>query len=198
MTASAHNFHTAQSDRADILAHLSALFPPDFVHPYPDAQIEIAYGVPGSLDRAELFSAFRLEAAADFAVAKNSGGCNVYVGPTLKKGSAAQCARTKDADFLVGIWTWSDHDAEGDFERAKSVAKECSLAPGIIVGTGTVPHVRAHAYFKLAGGVTDCEEMRAVNRALQKCLGGDPVQAPSHVMRLAGTVNYPTQAKYGR
>jgi phage gp37-like protein len=198
MTASAPNFQTAQSDRADILAHLSALFPPGFVHPYADAQIEIAYGVPGSLDRAELFSAFRLEAAADFAVAKNSGGCNVYVGPTLKKGSAAKSARTRDADFLAGIWTWSDHDAEGDFERAKSIAKECGLAPGIVVGTGTVPHVRSHAYLKLAGGVTDCEEMRAINKALQKCLGGDPVQAPSHVMRLAGTVNYPTQAKYGR
>jgi hypothetical protein len=198
MTASAHNFQTAQPNRADILAHLSALFPPDFVHPYPDAQIEIAYGVPGRLDRAELFSAFDLEAAADFAVAKNSMGCNVYVGPTLKKGSATQSARTKDADFLAGIWTWSDHDTEGDFERAKSVAKGRGLAPGIIVGTGTVPHVRAHAYFKLAGGITDCEEMRAINRALQKCLGGDPVQAPSHVMRLAGTVNYPTQAKYGR
>ena len=198
MTAIAQNFQTAQPNRADILAHLSALFPPDFVHPYPDAQIEIAYGVPGSLDRAELFSAFRLEDAADFAVAKNSNGCNVYVGPTLKKGSATQSARTKDADFLAGIWTWSDYDAEGDFERAKSIAGDCGLAPGIIVGTGTVPHVRAHAYFKLAGGVTDCEEMRALNKALQKCLGGDPVQAPSHVMRLAGTLNYPTQAKYGR
>jgi phage gp37-like protein len=198
MTASVHNFQTAQPNRADIVAHLSALFPPDFVHPYPDAQIEIAYGVPGRLDRAELFSAFNLGAAADFAVAMNRGGCNVYVGPTLKTGSAAQSARTTDADFLAGIWTWSDHDAEGNFERAKSVAKECGLAPGIFVGTGTVPHVRAHAYFKLAGGVTDCEEMRAINRALQKCLGGDPVQAPSHVMRLAGTVNYPTQAKYGR
>jgi hypothetical protein len=103
VTASAHNFQKAQPKRADMLAHLSALFPPDFVHPYPDAQIEIAYGVPGSLDRAELFSAFRLEAAADFAVAKNSRGCNVYVGPTLKKGSAAQSARTRDADFLAGI-----------------------------------------------------------------------------------------------
>jgi hypothetical protein len=198
MNASAHNFQTAQPERADILTHLSALFPPDFVHPYTDAQIEIAYGVPGRLDRAELFSAFNLEAAADFTVTKNRGGCNVYVGPTLKKSSAEQSSRTTDADFLAGIWTWSDHDAEGDLDRAKGIAGEHGLAPGIIVGTGTVPHVRAHAYFKLAVGVTDCEEMRAINKALQKCLGGDPVQAPSHVMRLAGTVNYPTQAKYGR
>jgi hypothetical protein len=135
MTASAHNFQTAHPNRAAIIAHLSALFPPDFVHAYPYAQIEIAYGVPGRLDRAELFSAFNLEAAADFAVAENRGGCNVYVGPTLKKGNAAQSARTTDADFLAGVWTWSDHDADGDFDRAKGIAGEHGLAPGIIVGT---------------------------------------------------------------
>jgi hypothetical protein len=187
-----------EPNKTVVLQQLTALFPPEFVHPYPDALVEIAYGMPGNLDKAELFSAFKLDAAADFAVAKNRRGCNVYVGPTLKKGDTAPFARTNDDDFLAGLWAWTDHDAEGDFDRAKGKAKELSLAPGMIVDTGTVPHLRAHAYFKMSCAVTDAEQLRAVNKALQSSLGGDPVQAPSHVMRLAGTINYPTPKKAAR
>ena len=84
MTKHDHDFETPQPNKADIMAQLAALFPPDFVHPYPDALIEIAYGMPGNISKAQLFSAFQLEAAADFAIARNLRGCNIYVGPTLK------------------------------------------------------------------------------------------------------------------
>ena len=50
-------------NKADIAAHLHALFPPTFVHLYPDAWIEIAYGNPatgGKPDEAQHFSAFDL------------------------------------------------------------------------------------------------------------------------------------------
>jgi hypothetical protein len=194
-----HDFQTPQPNKADIMAHLSALFPPDFVHPYPDALIEIAYGMPdGKLDKAELFSAFKLEAAADFAITKNRRGCNVYVGPTLKKGDTPPFARTNDADFLAGLWSWTDHDAEGDFETARTKAKELHLAPGMIVQTGTVPHRRAHVYYKIAGGVTDREELERINKSVIGCLGGDAVQNAGRVLRLAGTVNYPSPKKRGR
>jgi hypothetical protein len=73
-----------------------------------------------------------------------------------------------------------------------------SLAPGMIVDTGTVPHLRSHVYFKMSGAVTDAEQFRALNKSLQSSLGGDPVQAPSHVMRLAGTINYPSPKKAAR
>ena len=193
-----HEFQTPQPNKADIMAQLTALFPPDFVHPYPDALIEIAYGMPGNIDKAELFSAFKLEAAADFAIAKNRRGCNVYIGPTLKKGGTAPFARTEDTDFLAGLWSWTDLDAEGDFETAGKRAIEANLAPGMIVTTGTVPHLRAHVYCKIAGGVTDGEELRRINQSVIKCLGGDAVQNPGRVLRLAGTVNHPTREKAGR
>src|ERR1700733_10315847 len=55
-------------NKADITAHLSALFPPAFVHPYPDAWIEIGYGRPhGNPDAAKNFSAFKPEEAIQFA-----------------------------------------------------------------------------------------------------------------------------------
>jgi hypothetical protein len=194
-----HDFQTPQPNKADIMAHLTALFPPPFVHNFPDAVIEIAYGKPdGKLDKAKLFSAFKLEEAADFAVAENRRGCNVYVGPTLKKGNTPPSARTNDTNFLAGLWSWTDLDAEGDFETASKRAMEAKLAPGMIVTTGTVPHLRAHVYCKIAGGVTDGEELERINQSVIGCLGGDAVQNAGRVLRLAGTVNYPSPKKRGR
>ena len=57
---------------------------------YPDAWIEIAYANPaggaGAVRAAEQFSAFQLEAAGDFAEAKNKRGFNIYVGVALAQG----------------------------------------------------------------------------------------------------------------
>jgi hypothetical protein len=194
-----HDFQTPQPNKADVMAHLTALFPPAFVHHFPDALIEIAYGMPGNKpNRAELFSAFKLEAAADFAIAKNRHGCNVYVGPTLKRGDTPPFARTNDTNVLAGLWSWADLDANGDFETAGKRAMEAKLKPGMIVTTGTVPHVRAHVYCMIEGGAADGDELRRINESVIGCLGGDAVQNPSRILRLAGTVNYPSSDKCGR
>jgi hypothetical protein len=67
-------------NKADISAHLYALFDPAFVHGYPDAKIEIAYSDSGgNLNQGQYFAAFDLVAAAKFAAAKNLEGRNVYV-----------------------------------------------------------------------------------------------------------------------
>jgi hypothetical protein len=58
-------------NKADINAHLFALFAPGFVAPYPDAWFEIAFGHPdildGAVNAAATFLVFELEQAADFA-----------------------------------------------------------------------------------------------------------------------------------
>jgi hypothetical protein len=187
-----------QPNRADINSHLYALFPPDFASHFPDALIEIAHGPPGDVDKARLFSVFKLDEATEFAIAQNLKGHNVYVGPALKHPHTAPFGRTNDKDFLASLWSWIDNDAAGEVERALSEAKRLNVEPGMLVGTGATPHVRAHTYFNLAEVVTDGEVLRAINKGLNKCFGGDSVQAPSHVMRLAGTVNYPTEKKRAR
>src|SRR5262249_51032770 len=87
--------------KADITAHLYALFPPAFVHQCPDGTwIEIAFCRPGEdLNKAHAFSAFDLDEAAEFAKEKNRAGYNVYVGAALRHGK--QRGRANGANVLT-------------------------------------------------------------------------------------------------
>src|SRR3954451_2036324 len=90
-------------NRADISAHLYALFDPAFVQPFPDAWIEVAYGHPArgnKINEAQNFTAFELENAAEFALAKNKAGFNVYVGPALRQGDRPSNGRASADNFL--------------------------------------------------------------------------------------------------
>ena len=63
--------------------------------------------------------------------------------------------------------------------------------------TGRTPHLRVHAYVKLDGKVTP-DELESVNVALKTLFGSDDVADHSRLMRLAGTINYPTKDKLER
>ena len=182
--------------------HLYALFPPAFVHPYPDAWIEIAYASPatgGKPDKARHFSAFELDKAAEFAEAKNKAGFNIYVGAALRHGKtpAKSKGRASGENVLTASHSWADFDKAGDDARIDAILKEKNLPPSMTVVTGRTPHLRAHLYFKLAGCAT-ADEVKAANTALKTLLGSDDVQNPARVMRLAGTINYPTTDKVAR
>ena len=198
----ASEFETADAplrpNRLDIDRHLFELFSPTFVHDYPDAQIEIAYADMAASqkpDAAKQFSVFDLKKAADYAEIKNKAGFNVYVGPALRK--AGSKGRAKDNDVVTSAFAWSDHDEPEGAERIDAVVKEKNIVPAIVVGTGRTPHPRFHVYVKLDGSVTP-DELRAANTALKTLFGSDDVQNPSRIMRLAGTINYPTKDKLER
>ena len=188
-----------QPNKGDVSAHLMALFPPTFVHPYPDARIEIAYGFPETgPNRSQMFSAFDLDGAADFAVARNSEGNNIYVGAALRQGDVAPFGRGKDEDFLAASHAWIDLDSVGAVERAQDLMNELQLQFSMVIRTGAIPHNRAHVYVKIDGGEADGERLRQINIALEKQFGGDHVANPSRVLRLAGTISYPNRAKRER
>ncbi|MCP2214243.1 hypothetical protein AB7M42_008796 [Bradyrhizobium diazoefficiens] len=186
-------------NKADIAAHLYALFPPAFVQAYPDGWIEIAYANPaaGGLDAAENFSAFNLQAAAEFAEKKNKAGFNIYVGAALRYGEPGARGRASGAKVLTASHAWAEFDKSGDDTRIDAVLKEKNLPPTMTVVTGRTPHLRAHLYFALDGRITP-DQLRTVNTALKTLLSSDAVQNPDRVMRLAGTISYPTPKKVER
>ncbi len=184
-------------NRADIDRHLAALFSPTFVHPYPDARIEIAYADPatGEISSARTFSVFELSKAGDFAERKNREGCNVYVAPALRQAEVQGRAGRNDVVGASRIWT--DFDQPGDRARVDALVKEAGLQPSEVVVTGNVPHCRFQAYFEVTGNLTP-EQLERGNTHAKMWLGGDNVQNPDRLMRLAGTINYPTKSKLER
>jgi hypothetical protein len=184
--------------KAAIADHLAVLFPPAFVHPYPDSWIEIPYGRPdGKLNMARTFPAFDLEDAAQFAIEINAAGYNVYVGAALRHGLGSASGRANGDNVLDASNSWAEYDGAGDEERIQAILKANNLTPALVVTTGTTPHPRRHLYFKLVGSVTP-EQLQAANASLKALLGSDDVQNPDRVLRLAGTVNYPTPKKRER
>lgn len=185
-------------NRADIAAHLHALFPPAFVHPYQDAWIEIAFCRPDAKpDTAKNFSVFDVEAAVDFAERKNRAGYNVYIAPALRQGVRPDGGRSNDTHVTTSAFAWVEYDGAGDDEQIQDILEASRITPSLVVTTGTVPHARRHLYFRFDGTVTP-DELKATNTALKELLGSDAVQNPGRIMRLAGTVNYPSPAKEER
>ena len=191
-----------QPDLAVIERHLFELFSPAFVHPHPDTWIEIAYGhaaTGGHPNAAEHFSVFNLQQAVAFAVSKNKGGFNIYVGVALRRGETAvqSRGRANGSHVVTAAFGWREFDQEGDLDRVNAILKEKKLQPAMVVETGRAPHPRFHPYFRLQGNVTP-DQLRDANNALDTLLGGDAVANPDRLMRLAGTVNYPTEQKQQR
>jgi AAA domain len=185
-------------NKVDIAAHLYALFPPAFVQTYPDAWFKIAFGRPdGKPDAAENFSVFDLETAVEFAERKNAAGCNVYVGPALRQGTRPDGGRSSGSHVLTSSHAWAEFDKPGDEARITVLLKEKNLTPAMTVVTGHTPNLRAHIYFRLNSGVVP-DQLRVANTSLKKLLGTDAVQNPDRIMRLAGTINYPSPDKRGR
>jgi hypothetical protein len=179
---------------------LYTLFPPDFVGAHPSAHIQIAFGDPSILDGhvngAQIYSAFDLKGAAEFAAAKNAAGFNIYISPPLLHFDGVPPNRRVGGDrYLTSAFAWVDYDNAGDDARIEAILKEKQLIPTLIVTTGVIPHVRRQLFFRV-NGIRDAAHQKKVNSALQRLLGSDQLVIDAvHVMRLGGTVNYPTEKK---
>jgi hypothetical protein len=119
-------------------------------------------------------------------------------GVAVRHGDTPPFGRATDMEFLASNFAWAEFDGAGDYERIAGIIETRQLEPALVVTTGTTPHLRQHIYFSIKGGIADGVKLRAINKALQELLGSDNVQNPGRVMRLAGTVNYPTPKKQER
>lgn len=182
---------------AEIRKHLEWLTEPAR-GAYDDALIEIAWApsLEHGITRAELFGLDELDAAVNFATNKSSEGVNVYVGASLKDPEADRHHRTTGDAFYVATAVPIDIDQDYDATRAK-MASVCD--DGLVVVTGMIPERRSQHWTRLSEPCDDEFAFGHAFAALVAHTGADMrVKDHARVMRLGGTVNYPTKAKQGR
>ena len=181
-------------DESAIKAHLDLLFAP-LRQDYPGGLIELRYG---AAFKSSWFN-LREDGIADavaFAASRSRAGDNVYVGVNPRKPSTDLRNAGKDSDVEVAIWQFADIDKKESLDGLGRKMRGCP--PYFTIDTGTSPHRRPHLYWLLDEAVWNMPPWTARQRGIAKALGGDAVINPSRIMRLAGTVNFPTQDKLQR
>lgn len=154
--------------------------------------VELAWISAGRGSGARLFDLTAVDELVEQAASWNLEGRNIYYGVTLKHPDTAPFGRTSDTDADAATAFWADFDEAGSADRADRLARK--FPPTFRVTTGTVPHVRQHFYWLLDEAVRDMAHARAQVSALAATLGGDPsVVNPGRLMRLAGSIAWPTK-----
>lgn len=177
-------------DGESILRHLQFIAAPC---PCPELQLELAWGGPEEGPNcARLFPVSHLEAAAAHAALVNQAGCNVYVGITLKKGDACSSRRTGNSAAVIATSVAADID--GDLVAGARKLPQ-GVRPQLIVITGTTPHTRGHLWFGLQPSADFDLWDEVTRRAIASCDGDMNARGRSRLMRLGGTVSYPSHSK---
>ena len=149
--------------------------------------------------RTPITQIFTLEAVAeavDFALQMNATKLNVYmmINPINPSACIQPGRGATDTDIVRAHYSFADADDRQGLQGLTSLAD--ILPPDIHVTTGTVPYERSHAYWKLA---EPCYNMNfwASKQAhiADQCDTDSSVKNPSRIMRLPGTVSYPSAAK---
>lgn len=183
-----------EPDTEAMAAHLALLFEP-CMDEYPGGLVEIAHG--SDKDPAptlgNLFPVTRdgLAEAVAYAVAQNNRGANVYVGVNPRRPQTADNRRAAARDVEIAFWQFADIDKKEALDQAGWHV----LKPSAIVLTGTRPNLRPHLYWKLEEPTSNMAAWTEQQKAIAAALGGDHVINPDRIMRLAGSVNFPTFKK---
>jgi hypothetical protein len=147
----------------------------------------------------ECFTRDEIDRAVDLALEMNANGLNVYmtinsINPSavIKAGKGAT-----DSDILRAHYSFADAD---DLQGLAGINQLVHpYEPDILVTTGTTPHERRHAYWRLAEPCQDLHLWRETQKLIAFKLETDPsVRNPSRIMRVAGTVSYPSKSKLTR
>ena len=149
--------------------------------------------------KSKRFSLDAIDEAVDFAIRMNVKEFNIYmmINPIrmdakIKAGKAAT-----DLDILRTHYSFADADDQAGLAGIIELSKLCE--PDIVVITGTVPHERRHAYWRLSEACTDLELWRSKQSNIATLFATDSrVINPSRIMRVAGTVSYPNTDKQKR
>ena len=181
-------------DPDQIRLHLEVLFAelaPDAY--YPEGLFELRFLPPnGGRPICKLFSRGNLDAAIEMAVHVNAAGKNGYVGVHPRKPGTTGSGQASDVERAY----WQFVDCDDGAASAKLLELHCP--PNFVVTTGTRPAKRLHGYFMLESPETDVAAYTTRQEALAAAVGGDNVKDAPRIMRLAGTVSYPSNDKAER
>ena len=180
-----------------VLTHLEFLAKPN-AGLSPEYKLEIRAIREGAPPRSQLINPTNddgLEMALHFVDQTNRQGFNVYVtvNPAVPSGP-----HVKDQDIIQIPFLFADADERGVVSKVKS---DFIHRPDVYICTGTVPFERGHFYWQLEEPVqpTDFEQWKELMQNIAKRHGCDPqICNPSRIMRLGGTVSYPSKAKRAR
>ena len=149
--------------------------------------------------RTPITQIFTLEAVAeavDFALQMNATKLNVYmmINPINPSACIQPGRGATDTDIVRAHYSFADADDRQGLQGLTSLAD--NLPPDIHVTTGTVPYERSHAYWKLAKPCYDMNFWTSKQAHIaDQCDTDRSVKNPSRIMRLPGTVSYPSAAK---
>jgi len=141
------------------------------------------------------FAPSQIDDATAFIVELNNLKMNAYM--TINPINTNHHGNAKDDDVACAHLSFADADDLAGLSGIKTMTGE--HAPDFIVTTGSVPHERQHTYWRLETPCHDLELWRQSQQNIARNLGTDPsVINPSRIMRIAGTVSYPSQSKVAK
>lgn len=162
----------------------------------PDLRVEIAWGDPDSgPNRSRTYGIGELDRAVRFAAWINRKGCNVYVGATLKSADAPHKERTgaDKASLATCLPVDSDSQFVATADQLATIAK-----PQFLILTGRHPEARGQLFVRIKP-TSDLATWETVHeRMVRKCGGDENALGRNRLMRLAGSVSYPSPKKVER
>ena len=137
------------------------------------------------------FEISQIRAATNCTVETNNRGLNAYavVHPVLRQTPVS----AKNADIKRAFFAFVDADEKGAADR---VRESKLFIPEMEVVTGTKPFLRNHVYFRFDEPMKDMARWSELQKALIFRFKTDAsIHNPSRLMRVAGTIAYPSQKK---
>jgi RecA-family ATPase len=185
-----------EPDLTAIRAHLERLFRRARLE-YPEGRCEIAFSnAKGAVNAAETFALDpdSLDAATVAAARYNNAGSNVYVGVNPRKPSAPPFGRASADDVEIAFVQFIDGDSLDTVAKLRNPPAPYTWA----VTTGKIPNPRVQPYWDLEEPTRNMEAWSRQQLALAEFYGADHVIDPPRIMRLAGTISYPSPKKIAR
>lgn len=135
---------------------------------------------------------------ASHAAVMNGHGLNAYVVVNPVRASAplrrdGRLSGAMDEDIVAAFYFWADGDDE---EAANSIRNFAGPKWTMAVTTGRTPTPRPHIYWRCDEPVFNLPAWTGIQKAIAARLSTDrSVVNPARIMRLPGTINWPTDKK---